>query len=209
MKHIKLFEAYSADEYQKVLLKVKTLIQKDKSKDEILSFINKYASDDIKKLDGIRLIIDRINKNYTPKYLFYNRREVTKGKRNPKTEVEYDHKLYFMFNREQQQGMRNFLNSQYDQYNTLINSIGDIDLKLIRFYMEKIFELLVWVNDTAPIKMDINNTRGYLDNVDSEDKKFKEIEALYKDKDFENEHEELKKLSARAKMQIKKISSSL
>lgn len=87
MNHIKLFEAYSAEEYQKVLFKVKDFIQKDKPKDEILSLINKYASDDIKKLDGIRLIVDRINKNYHSHYVFHNRREVTKGKKIQRQKV--------------------------------------------------------------------------------------------------------------------------
>lgn len=107
--------------------------------------------------------------------------------------------------------MFSFLDNQYLQYTILIDTISDdIDLKLVKFYVDKMFELLKWVNDTAVIKRDIASSAiDYHDFAGSENNKVAEIEKLYRDKDFENEYDELKKLTARIKIQIKKISSSL
>ena len=211
MQYIKLFESYSAEEYQKVLFKIKSLIQKGKSKDELLTFIGKYTSDDLKLLDNIRLIVDRINETYYPNLVSYNRRTVIKGKRNPKSEDVTDRKPFFIFDRNEKIGRENFINDQYVQYEEVIKKISDdINIDSIKFLMNKLFDLIVWANDTAPAKHAIiTGPMDWTNLTNSENKRVREIEDLYVDQDFENEYEELKKLSARIKLQIKKISSNI
>jgi wyosine [tRNA(Phe)-imidazoG37] synthetase (radical SAM superfamily) len=64
MRYLQLFESYTEDEYRKVLSNVKTMVQNDRKKEDILTFISKYYSDNAKHLDKIRIIVNRIIKEY-------------------------------------------------------------------------------------------------------------------------------------------------
>jgi len=211
-KNIKLFEAYSGDDYQKALFKVKDMIRGKKSTDDILAFVNKYASDDAKQIDQLRVMLDRIFKMYSnfSKYFFYNRKQKMVRKKGGEYENKdtYDVKLYFAFEKQDKEKIIDpFLQQEKRRYDIIIDSINtSIDLKVIKFVFEKLFELLEWVGETGVDKHTISQNR-FVSGMTEEDI-ISKIESL-NNLDFDNECEELKKLVGIGKIQIRKAINSI
>lgn len=205
MLYVKLFEAYSTEDYQKALFKVKDFIKNNKPNDEILSFINTYASDDAKKLDSLRIMLDRIAKEYLKfqHYVFYNRKVTFKKKRSGEIEriEKSDNLQFYMISKEYQSAMDNFLSLQETAYKNITSHLTDIDLTLIEFLFNRLFEILHWVNKTGQEKLDVN-TGQYHNNMD-ENQVISKLNS-FNDFDFENEVEEVKKLVRLGKIQLKK-----
>ena len=227
MNYVKLFEAYTIEDYQKALDKVRKLVQGGKNKEEILSVINKYYSDDAKELDNLRIIVDRIVKYYShfSYAISYNERKLKTPKKTSwgTIDAEYKYKHFYLLQKGNDQNTKNFISSinefvesQKNQYNYIISSIKDrVDTKLIEFIFEKLFELIKWVNDTGVEKSKIWNDgnvqraeNGIVRPRLSHEEIITKINTL-NDFDFENEVEELKKLSILAKAQVKKAINSI
>lgn len=207
MNHLKLFEAYSSEDYQKALFKVKDMIRGKKSTDDILAFVNQYASDDAKQIDQLRIMLDRVSKTYNnfSRYFFYNRRERIIKKRGKEDEIknEYDYKIYFAFDEPQKKILDSFLQQEKNRYNHIINKIdSNIDLTMIKFVFEKLFELLDWVSETGIAKSKLAS------NQITDEQTISKVEELNQ-LDFENEFEELKKLVRIGKVEIRKVINSI
>lgn len=208
MRYLKIYEAYSADDYQKALKSVKLMVQTGRSKEDILCFINKYYSDTARKIDNLRIMLDRIEKTYSQfwSYFFYNRRNVlVKKKGVEKYKSEYDNKKFYAFEPEYKKSLLDFLSLQEEIYHKNIDEINDIDVTVLKFLLNKLFEILNWVNETGDKKSEIRRTR-YTTQKSDEDI-IRDIES-YNNMDFENEVEEVTKIIKRARVQIKTILSS-
>ena len=64
MKIIKLFEAFSQEQYKKAFSHIKSLLDKDTPKEDIVKFIDAFTGDVAKDLDNLRLIIERTQREF-------------------------------------------------------------------------------------------------------------------------------------------------
>jgi hypothetical protein len=75
MNHLKLFEGYTKQQYTDAFNHIRKLVDSGESKDNILKYIDTFTGDDIKNLNEIRVIMDRVVRyfnNYST-YLYYNK----------------------------------------------------------------------------------------------------------------------------------------
>ena len=219
LSYIKLFESYSEGDYKKALFKIKDLIRKNKPSDEILSLVNKYASDDAEELDKLRIILNRVDKIYSmhTNYIFYNKRVIKTVKRRHTGDIEnvekQDLKKYYAFESNYKKPLVDFLKLQRSIYDEVIDLIDpNIDTIMVEFIFNKLFELLEWINNTGEEKREIiGNRYRNIDNngIDNADNNaVSNIEKL-NNLDFENEVEELKKLIKLGKSEVKKCINSI
>lgn len=209
MNYIKLYEAYSEGDYKKALFKVKNMLVKKKSNDEVLAFVNKYASDDGKVIDSLRILLDRIYKKYF-NYIIRVGYGAKYKRKHLGEEYEYykNYKTYFAFtlntSRERKvstkEALDNALKMEKDKYDHIIKSIDNVDLDKIKFTFDRLFEILEWVNETGAEKHSIYYSN---DNV------IHRIEMLNTEFDFDNEVDEVKKLIAHGKSFINKAINSI
>ncbi len=212
MKYVKIYDAYSTEDYQKALKSVKSMIQSGKSKDDMLAFINKYYSDSAKKIDDLRVMLDRIEKKYSQfsHYHFYNRKTVVIKKRGGGYENKntYDSKRYYCFvDKGYKKILVEFISIQKKIYNDIIDSVEDIDTSTIKLIFDRLFEVLDWVNNTGDEKNRIKNNKFLTNPPKSDEDILHEFEAI-NDMDFENEVEEVTNLIRIGKIQIKKAINS-
>ena len=211
MKYLKIFEAYSIEDYQKALNSLKDMVKKNKPTEDILAFINVYYSDSAKNLNEIRIMLDRIERTYAhyKNYVFYNRKTRRIRKRGGGYEDKdvSDYKQFYMFQAETKEILVSFLDNQKKIYDKNINEINDIDTKTIQFLINKLFEILEWVNETGVEKNRIKTSRYAGETPKSDEDILREIESL-NDMDFENETEEVSKIIRRCKIQIKNAINS-
>lgn len=214
MKYLKIFEAYSIEDYQKALNSIKDMVSKNKSSEDILAFINVYYSDSAKKLNELRIMLDRIERKYVfyRNYLIYNRKTETIRKRGGESENKntYDKKQFYMFNSHDKPILVDFLSNQKKIYDKNINEIDDINTDTVKFLINKLFEILDWVNETGVSKKLISlsaHAGDVLHPRKTDEDVLREIESL-NDMDFENEVEEVSKIIRRCKIQIKNAINS-
>ncbi len=214
MKYLKIFEAYSIEDYQKALNSIKDMVSKNKSSEDILAFINVYYSDSAKKLNELRIMLDRIERTYSnyKNYVFYHKksRKVRKRGGGYEDEVTYDKKQFYMFNNHDKPILVNFLSIQKKIYNKNINEISDIGKNTVEFLINKLFEILEWINETGVSKKEISISKydgDVLHPRKTDEDVLREIESL-NDMDFENEVEEVSKIIRRCKIQIKNAINS-
>lgn len=228
MKHLKIYEAFSTEDYQKALAHIKTLVSSNKSKEEILQYLNTLSIDVAKDLDELRKIIDRIYKFYMNRQIGFPF-EKGPGKliRKRKAGVGYtsgfsDYKEWkagdvihqrdigyvrFIINSTQDKlrESQNFLENQKTQTQKLLEKIPNttINIQRIKFIFDRIFEILDFCISTNEERIRINNS------AISNELKFKQFDILNRDIDFENEVEELNKCYKIGKNLIKIAISQL
>lgn len=191
---IKTFESYSQDEYKKAFSKVKDYLESGKkSKDEIISFISKYISDDAYNIDKLRIIIDRIDRNYG----YYRHREYLYG--NGITNEPTGMRSYIRFSEEIKKKLDKVISKSISEYEEAIKMIS-INTTNINFLFEKLFEFLKWINSTCIEKNLIlsrptNHRKDIINKLDS----------LNKDMDFDDEGEEYIKIIKRCRIEIKNM----
>ena len=227
MKSIKLFEAFSQEQYKRTFSHIKSLLDKDTPKEDIVKFIDAFTGDVAKDLDNLRLIIERTQREFNNGYLhyhFYNRKTKTSRKRTDGSDYHgswkagdivsrdtFDHAKYYMFperdspgrvQRRDQQTAREFLESQKSQYNILIEKLSHLNITRVKFFCDRFFEILNWVVETGPTKYQIDRS-----NMSDEQKRtaFEELN----DFDMDNEHEEVGKIVTRVKAEIQNLVSSI
>jgi hypothetical protein len=232
MIYIKLFEAFSQEQYKKAFSHIKSLLDKDAPKEDIVKFIDAFTGDVAKDLDNLRLIIERTQREFNNGYLhyhFYNRKTKTSRKRTDGSDYNgswkagdvvsrdtFDTTKYYMFpqrddstsrhqyghNRRDQQTAREFFESQKSQYNTLIKKLSHLNITRVKFFCDRFFEILNWVVETGPTKYEISRS-----NMSDEQKRtaFEELN----DFDMDNENEEVNKIVNRVKNEIQNLISTI
>jgi hypothetical protein len=228
MKIIKLFEAFSQEQYKKAFSHIKSLLDKDTPKEDIVKFIDAFTGDVAKDLDNLRLIIERTQREFNSRYLhyhFFNRGIKTSRKRTDGsdyngswkagdmvTRATYNSVRYYMFperhdvryehQRSDQSTARSFLESQKNQYNILIEKLSHLNITRVRFFCDRFFEIFDWVVETGPTKHEISKS------VASDEEKRIQFEEL-NDFDMDNEYEEVGKIVNRVKAEIQNLISSI
>lgn len=206
--YIKLFEAYSTEDYQKALSKVRDYIKSDKPKDEIISFINTYYSDSSKEIDKLRIMLDRIKKFYMDKsnrlHLSSEDRMRDKDKSEKQRNNEwYSRKRYFLINKDHEKRFINFLEGEKIKYNSIVkfakNSNSNINFDRLELIFDRMFEILEWVNATGIEKVIIDSTH----QLDYSEKKHR-IEMM-NDFDMDNEVDELEKIIRVGKKEVNRL----
>jgi hypothetical protein len=77
MRLIKLFESFKREDYERAFNHIKSLLDKDSSKEDIIRYIDNFNGDVAKELDNIRLIIDRTAREFNSHFtdtIYYNRK---------------------------------------------------------------------------------------------------------------------------------------
>jgi hypothetical protein len=224
MRLIKLFEAFKREDYERAFNHIKSLLDKDSSKEDIIRYIDNFNGDVAKELDNIRLIIDRTAREFNGHFtdnIYYNRKTKLVKKRSDgagwtgqrvaswkKGDLVEDHtsdyvKYYIFPERNDSGGRRdksvakNFLESQKAQYNRSIEKVSHLDITRIKFFCDRFFEILDWVVETGPTK----STISHRTDISDEAKRTK-IEEL-NDFDMDNEVEEITKIARRVGIEVK------
>jgi hypothetical protein len=229
MIYIKLFEAFSQEQYKKAFSHIKSLLDKDAPKADIVKFIDSFTGDVAKDLDNLRLIIERTQREFNNGYLhyhFYNRKTKTSKKRTDGSDYQgswkagdvvsrdtFDTARYYMFperdsqtryahQKRDQQTAREFLESQKNQYNILIEKLSHLNITRVRFFCDRFFEIFDWIIETGPTKYEISRS-----NISDERKRvaFEELN----DFDMDNEYEEVGKIVNRVKAEIQNLISTI
>lgn len=197
MQYLKLFESYTEDQYRTALKNIKNMIQKDRKKEDVLTFISKYYSDDAKYLDNIRIIINRIVKEYSlfKRGIYHS---PTPIKRKGEVVNKYVEKYYFMLDEVNKVRLDKFLEIQKKEYHDNISKLSKPVSSSIEFLFRKLFELLDWINETGMQKSEIFKTH-YL-NQRIAISKIELVNTL----DFDDEVEEFTNLTNRCLANIKR-----
>jgi hypothetical protein len=229
MKIIKLFEAFKKEDYTKAFNHIKSLLNSNNSKEDIIKYIDAFTGDVAKELDNLRLIIERTQREFNSRYLhyhFFNRGTKTSRKRTDGwdykgtwkagdmvTRDTYNSVRYYMFperdtntryehQRTDQSTARSFLESQKNQYIILIEKLSHLNITRIKFFCDKFFEIMDWIIETGPTKHEISKS------VDSDEEKRVQFEEL-NDFDMDNEYEEINKITNRVKGEIQILLNTL
>lgn len=211
MNYIKIFEAFKQEEYKKAFTHIKSLVNNDAPKKDIIDFIDKFTSDLSKEIDNLRIIIERTAREFNLKYTsyhFFNRKRITSKKRKPGSDYsgsweagemvtrdKFDSVRYYMFDQGRQEQAKNFLSSQINQYNIIIKNLSHLDITRLKFFCDRFFEILEWCVETGPEKKRISSS-----NLTDEEKK-SEMDRLI-EFDMENEYDEINILVKRIKKEI-------
>ena len=228
MKNIKLFEAFSQEQYKKAFNHIKSLLNSETSKEDIIKYIDAFTGDVAKELDNLRLIIERTQREFNTRYLqyhFYNRKTKTMKKRTDGSDYNgswkagdvvsrdtFDTARYYMFperhdvryehQRSDQSTARSFLESQKNQYNITIEKLSHLNITRIKFFCDRFFEIMDWVIETGPVKYEISRSGS------SDEQKKAQFEEL-NDFDMDNEYEEINKITNRVKVEIQNLLNTL
>lgn len=218
--YIKLFEAFSVDDYQKAISKVKTMLVNNKPNDEILSYINTLSVDSAKSLNKLRILSDRIVSNHL-RYLrsiSYIKSSKTIKKRKDGSDWRvghwkagdvvtipiYDYKKYYMVDERYISSAYSFLQDCEKEYTTIISDVSDsIDTKSIQYLFGRLFEIMKWIIDNSGERILIRTNHDY-DDV----KKISKLEEFNK-LDMENEVDELSRLNRVIKRQVSRSINSI
>jgi len=227
MRLIKLFEAFKREDYERAFNHIKSLLDKDSSKEDIIRYIDNFNGDVAKELDNIRLIIDRTAREFNSHFtdnIYYNRKTKLVKKRSDGDgwtgwgysswkkgdlveDHTYDYVKYYIFperndsggGRRDQREAIHFLESQKAQYNRSIEKVSHLDITRIKFFCDRFFEILDWVIETGPTK----STIIHRTDISDEQKRTK-IEEL-NDFDMDNEVEEITKISSRVGVEVRNL----
>ena len=222
--YIKCFESYTEDVYKKAFNKIKKMLDDKESPDEIKSFISKYASDSdsVKELDKLRILLNRVRREYLPykQYVFFDKREKIIKNRKTKeyrTENIHDYRYYYMFRDiKDQNNMINYMGIQKQLYQKSLEKIksnNTIDTSSLEWIFGRFFEIFEWINKTGFEKHGISNRpTNYFDitlgqDIDRDTRNrhiINDIENL-NDMDFENECVEISRLVRIGVIEIKKL----
>ncbi len=232
MKLIKLFEAFKKEDYTRAFNHIKSLLNSDSPKEDIIKYIDNFTGDVAKELDNIRLIIDRTAREfnmYYTSYLFYNRKTKKSLKRKAGSDYigswnagdivsrdTFDTVRYYTFPekddrsstyytnpKKDQSTARSFVEGQKHLYNISIEKLSHLDIRRMKFFCDRFFEIMDWVVETGPTKYEIIRTDGL-----SEEQKKYQIEEL-NDFDMDNEYEEVDKIAKRVGVEVKNLINTL
>ena len=222
MKIIKLFEAFKKEDYSKAFNHIKSLLNNDSPKEDIIKYIDAFTGDVAKDLDSLRLIIERTQREFNTYYLhyhFYNRKTKTMRKRtagsdytgswnagDTVTRDTFDSVRYYMFQerdtstryahqRRDQSTARSFLEGQKGMYQSLIEKLSHLNITRVKFFCDRFFEIMDWIIETGPVKYEISRSNA------SDEQKKTQFEEL-NDFDMDNEYEEINKITNRVKGEI-------
>jgi hypothetical protein len=112
MKVIKLFEAFKKEDYTKAFNHIKSLLNSDNSKEDIIKYIDAFTGDVAKELDNLRLIIERTQREFNTTYLhyhFYNRGTKTSRKRTDGSDYNGSWKAGDMVTRDTYNSVRYYM----------------------------------------------------------------------------------------------------
>ena len=232
MKNIKLFEAFKKEDYTKAFNHIKSLLNSETNKEDIIKYIDAFNGDVAKEINNLRLIIERTQREFNTRYThyhFYNRSTKTSRKRTDGSDHagswkagdtvkrdSYNMSRYYIFpkttdvsfsnrNRDKhdQETARKFLELQKNQYQQIIGRISHLNITRIKFFCDRFFEIMDWVVETGPDKLIIKNSQDSDDEV-----KKTQLEEL-NEFDMENEYDEINKISKRVGVEIQNLINTL
>lgn len=231
MNYIKLYEAYSIEDYQKLLSDIKDMVSKGSKKDDILQKINKFSIDDASNLDKLRVILESIQREYILNYshIIYIETDIKHVKKRKSgsdwrssweagdivKKSRYDTTKHIFFEEKYLEKVVNYTNSQYEKYTDTVSKISDkIDLRNLELIFEEIFDTMKWSNNVAVqkhnLKKDFDLHRlEYVTDADNKLKLRNDINKLNAYVDDKNEVMELERYIKMAKDKIKELISSL
>lgn len=215
---ILLFEAFTEEKYKKVFQHVKQLVLSGTDRDEILKYIDSVESNNIDSLNKIRLIIQRIIRemmNYT--YPMIIDRQTIKPVKKRDSGYGYSHGQHISWNagdivsldrdkflkiiafdKKYLIGLYSFLERNKEECEKIINEMDQDSIKTIKFLCDRFFEVLEWSIEHGPEKHEI--IKGF-ENWQIKKSKIENIN----DMDFDNECDELSKVSNLITKQINKL----
>lgn len=226
MNHLRLFEAFTQEQYNRAFNHIKSMLSSDASKEDILKYINSFTGTSTKQLNELRLAIQRVQRELNSRYsygLSYNRKSKTSRKRKDGwdyqgtwkagdlvTRDDFDYVTYYSFDnrreRNQNQGKQDSLRGlvEYNKnlYQQIIPQLTDKEVNLVKWLCDRFFEIVDWIVETGPKKWEIMHGDAYYDRTPEEKKAA--IEDL-NDFDFENEYEEITSLATKITNQINKL----
>lgn len=205
MLYLKIFEAYSEEDYKKALMKVKQMVKDGEKDKSIIDFINRYQNDDADSLNKLRLMLGRIYAKFLNGYSYILHSPTptkSKAKKRYGMDTDYEHFNFYAFDKEQKNTLIPFIETEKHRYTEIIGSMRIVDLRLIKYIFDKIFETIQWIIDTCEQKSEIKSRHISYPYDNSKDI-IGEINNL-NHLDFENEYEEMKRLIKVGKEQIKK-----
>lgn len=186
MKYLKIFEAYSAEEYQKVLRTIRDMVGK-RSDDDIKVYINKHINSELEVFKNIQRYFNKLDRlysgynmienfyvsdGYAADYIRTNIPKSIKRFRNTYDGEKRYSNYYREFafyktpkdkkDREQTDYMRN--NVEYyhkfciEKINEILGTLGDdyINLKML---FRKFFKVIYWIEENATKIKEINDNR--------------------------------------------------
>lgn len=230
MGYIKLYEAYSIEDYQKLLSDIKDMVSKGSKKDDILQKINKFSIDDASNLDKLRVILESIQREYILNYshIIFIETDIKHVKKRKSgadwrgsweagdtvKKSRYDTTKHIIFEEKYLGNVVKYTNSQYVKYNDISSKISDkIDIRSLELMFEEIFDIMEWSNDVAVDKFnlkynyDVNSYNS--SDPDNKQKLREDINKLNAYVDDKNEVMELERYIKMAKGKIKELVSSL
>jgi hypothetical protein len=218
MNHLKLFEAFNKEYYTKALSQIRTMIDSDEDKSKLISYIDSLTTEDKKDLDNIRIIINRTTRcfNGYSQYVFYNRKSKASKKRKAGSDYQgsweagdrvnrdtYSVKKYIVVPVGGIHWATDYLQSQKNQYTIIMSKLdsNDIHVNRLKLLCDRFFEILEWCIETSTKKSDLMSNYEM-----DEDSRKTAIENL-SDWDFENEIDEITRLSKLIGLTVTKINS--
>jgi hypothetical protein len=179
------------------------MVQNDRKKEDILTFISKYYSDNAKHLDKIRIIVNRIIKEYASYKRMIHIGEIEVIDKRGRKRVKSEYKQYFGFPKEYQFRMDEFLTTQKKQYEESISNVSGGVSSSIEFLFRKLFELLEHINKLAVKKHEIECSR-YRNGAMVSPKILIHKMELLNESEFEDDVIEFKNLTEKCLNAIKK-----
>ena len=225
MKHLRLFEAFTQEQYNKAFTHIKSMLTSDAPKEDILKYVDSFTGTSTKQLNELRLIIQRVQRELNSRYsygLSYNKKSKTSRKRKDGsdwtgdwkagdfvTRDNFDWVRYYSFdskkgNRTQskQDLLRSIVDHNKNLYQQIIPQLNDEEIELIKWLCDRFFEIVDWIVETGPQKWEIMHGGDWYDRTPEEKKAA--IEDL-NDFDFENECEEINSLSKKITTRINNL----
>jgi hypothetical protein len=225
MKHLRLFEAFTQEQYNKAFTHIKSMLTSDAPKEDILKYVNSFTGTSTKQLNELRLTIQRVQRELNSRYshiLSYNKKVKTSRKRKDGSDWSgsrkagdsvnretFDYVRYYAFsskkgNRTQssQDLLRSIVDHNKNLYQQIIPQLNDEEIELIKWLCDRFFEIVDWIVETGPQKWEIMHGGDWYDRTPEEKKAG--IEDL-NDFDFENECEEINSLSKKITTRINNL----